>query len=168
MRESIDANPSGVVVLAELSFSASDPAQVRFAVSSMWEVAPSFRLLRARAVHPVHRAWTDQVRPRPTAAGLDRGRLSELIPPSGYVPDFLNPAPAGPAPAPQAEWRAIRASATGRVRQDLDHLARHRGTLGPRLRTLHADPDARLGKLTGELEAYGEVALAPYRARGCS
>ncbi|MGW1298056.1 DUF5937 family protein [Streptomyces sp. NPDC002533] len=131
----------------------------------MWEVTPSFRLLRSRAVHPVHRAWADQVRPRLAAAGLDRGWLSELIPPSGYVPDFLNPAPAGPAPAPRAEWRAIRASATGRVRQDLDHLARHQGTLGPRLRTLHADPETRLAKLTDELEAYWEVALAPYWAR---
>ncbi|MFF8439900.1 hypothetical protein ACF07U_03375 [Streptomyces californicus] len=108
-----------------LSFSASDLAQVRFAVSPMWEVAPSFRLLRSRAAHPVHRAWADQVRPRLTAAGLDRGWLAELIPPTGYVPDFLNPAPTGPAPVPRTEWRAIRAASADRVRRDLDHLARH-------------------------------------------
>ncbi|WP_066942518.1 hypothetical protein [Microtetraspora fusca] len=66
--------------------------------------------------------------------GLDRGWLSELIPPTGYVPDFLNPTPAGPAPAPAAEWDAILASPADWVRQDLDHLARHQGHLGPRLR----------------------------------
>lgn len=151
--------------MAELAFSASDLAQVRFAVSPMWEVAPGFRLLRSAAAHPLHRSWADQVRPRLVAAGLDRGWLSELIPPTGYVPDFLNPAPAGPAPAPEAEWEAIRASSADRVRQDLDHLARHQGGLGPRLRMLHADPQTRMVKVTDELETYWELALAPYWAR---
>ncbi|MET7802827.1 ArsR/SmtB family transcription factor [Streptomyces decoyicus] len=155
-----------MVVLAELAFSASDLAQVRFAVSPMWEVAPSFRLLRSGTTHPVHRAWVDQVRPRVVAAGLDRGWLCELIPPTGgYVPDFLNPAPAGPAPTPAAERDAIRASPADRVRQDLDHLARHQGNLGPRLRTLHYDPQGLLTKVTEELEMYWELALAPYWAR---
>ncbi|MFI1417110.1 ArsR/SmtB family transcription factor [Streptomyces sp. NPDC020731] len=153
------------MILAELSFSASDLAQVRFAVSPMWEVAPSFRLLRSHAAHLVHRPWIDQVQPRVVAAGLDRGWLSELIPPTGYVPDFLNPAPVGPAPTPKAEWQAIRAAPTDRVRQDLDHLARHQGGLGPRLRMLHAAPETRLAKVTDELEAYWELALAPYWAR---
>ncbi|MEV4683526.1 ArsR/SmtB family transcription factor [Streptomyces kurssanovii] len=154
-----------MVVLAELAFSASDLAQVRFAVSPMWEVAPSFRLLRSAAAHPVHRPWADQVRPRMVAAGLDRGWLSELIPPTGYVPDFLNPAPAGPAPTPAAERDAILDSPADRVRRDLAHLARHQRRLGPRLRTLHADPRTRLAKVTEELETYWELALAPYWAR---
>jgi DNA-binding transcriptional ArsR family regulator len=153
-----------VVVLAELAFTARDLARVRFAVSPMWEVAPSFRLLTSGSAHPVHRPWADQVRPRLLAAGLDRGWLSELIPPTGYVPDFLNPAPAVPAPTPAEEREAIRASPADRVRQDLDHLARHQGSLGPRLRTLHADPD-RLAELTEEIETYWELALAPYWAR---
>ncbi|MET9572148.1 helix-turn-helix domain-containing protein [Streptomyces virginiae] len=153
-------------MLAELAFSASDLAQVRFAVSPMWEIAPSFRLLTSAAAHPIHRAWADQVRPRLVAAGLDRGWLAELIPPTGgYVPDFLNPAPAGPAPTPTAEWDAILASSADRVRQDLDHLARHQGHLGPRLRTLRADPQNRLAKVTEEIETYWGLALAPYWAR---
>ncbi|MFD7263171.1 ArsR/SmtB family transcription factor [Streptomyces sp. NPDC059874] len=66
----------------------------------MWEVGPA---------HPVHQPWIEQVRPRIADAGLDRGRPAELIPPSGYVPDFLNPAPAGPAPTlaqehPSLSW----------------------------------------------------------------
>ncbi|MFG2715149.1 DUF5937 family protein [Streptomyces goshikiensis] len=155
-----------MVVLAELAFSTSDLAQVRFAVSPMWEVAPSFRLLTSAAAHPIHRPWVDQVRPRMGAAGLDRGWLCELIPPTGgYVPDFLNPAPAGPASAPAAERDAIRASPADRVRQDLDHLARHQGKFGPRLRALHNDPQGLLAKVTEEIEAYWELALAPYWAR---
>ncbi|MFD8559967.1 DUF5937 family protein [Streptosporangium canum] len=154
-----------MVVLAELAFSAMDLAQVRFAVSPMWEVAPSFRLLRSGSAHPVHRPWAEQVRPRLVAAGLDRGWLAELIPPTGYVPDFLNPAPAAPAPTPAEEREAIRTSPADRVRQDLDHLARHQGNRGPRLRTLHADPPGRLAKVTAEIETYWELALAPYWAR---
>ncbi|MFI8420363.1 DUF5937 family protein [Streptomyces sp. NPDC085479] len=155
-----------MVVLAELAFSTSDLAQVRFAVSPMWEIAPSFRLLTSAAAHPVHRPWADQVRPRLPAAGLDRGWLRELVPPAGgYVPDFLNPAPATPAPAPEAEWEAIRASPPDRVRQDLDHLARHQGNLGPRLRALHNDPPGLLAEVTDELETYWELVIAPYWAR---
>ncbi|MBB5935518.1 helix-turn-helix domain-containing protein [Streptomyces zagrosensis] len=155
-----------MVVLAELAFSTSDLAQVRFAVSPMWEVAPSFRLLTSAAAHPIHRPWADQVRPRVVAAGLNRGWLRELVPPTGgYVPDFLNPAPAGPAPTPAAERDAIRASPTDRVRQDLDHLARHQGNLGPRLRALHNGPQGLLAKVAAELETYWELVLAPYWAR---
>ncbi|MBN0048009.1 winged helix-turn-helix transcriptional regulator [Streptomyces actuosus] len=148
-----------------MAFSANDLAKVRFAISPMWEVAPSFRLLTSDAAHPVHRPWIEQVRPRVMAVGLDRGWLAELIGPSGYVPDFLNPAPARPAPTPAAECDAILASPADRVRQDLDHLARHQGHLGPRLSSLHADPTSRLAKVTHEIGTYWELALAPYWAR---
>ncbi|MEV5568947.1 DUF5937 family protein [Spirillospora sp. NPDC052269] len=151
--------------MAELAFSANDLAQVRFAISPMWEVAPSFRLLASTTAHPVHRPWVEQVRPRLLAAGLDQGWLAELIGFPGYVPDFLTPAPEEPAPAPSAEWAAILASPADRVRQDLDHLARHQGHLGPRLSSLREDPPARLAKVTQEIATYWELALAPYWAR---
>ncbi|MET9666226.1 DUF5937 family protein [Streptomyces sp. NPDC006475] len=154
-----------MVPLQELAFSAHDLAQLRFAVSPMWEITPSFRLLESAATHPVHHPWVEQVRPRTAAAGAARGWLAELIPPSGYVPDFLNPAPVGPAPTLAAELAAIRAAPVDRVRGDLDHLARHQGRLGPRARALYADPRALLPKVTAAVETYWELALAPYWAR---
>ncbi|MEV6394610.1 DUF5937 family protein [Streptomyces sp. NPDC051907] len=138
---------------------------MRFVVSPMWEVAPSFRLLSSASAHPVHRTWVEQVRPRVAAAGLDRGWLAEFTPPVGYTPDFLNPAPAGPAPSLAAELAGIVAAPVDRVRRDLDHLARHQGSLGPRLRTLYADPQTCLVKVAEEIETYWELALAPYWAR---
>ncbi|MGZ9928995.1 ArsR family transcriptional regulator [Streptomyces sp. NC-S4] len=150
---------------AELAFSVSDLAQMRFAVSPMWEVGPSYRLLASGAVSPVHRSWTEQVRPRLAAAGLDRGWLAELIPPSGYVPDFLNPAPAGPAPSLTEELAGIRDAPASRVRHDLDRLRQEQGRLGPRTRTLYADPRARLVQVAEEIGTYWELALAPYWAR---
>ncbi|WP_329560875.1 ArsR/SmtB family transcription factor [Kitasatospora sp. NBC_01266] len=153
---------------AELTFTASDLAQLRFAVSPMWEITPSFRLLTrdpAQPAHPVHRRWVEQVRPRLSAAAPARGWLAELIPPSGYVPDFLNPAPAGPAPTLAQELAAILATPADQVRSDLDHLKYHQGSLGPRLRSLYAEPQTRLAKVTEAIEAYWDLAIAPYWAR---
>ncbi|MFB7339137.1 ArsR/SmtB family transcription factor [Streptomyces hydrogenans] len=155
----------GRAVVAELAFSAGDLARVRFAISPMWEVAPSFRLVTSTTAHPVHRPWVAQVRPRVLAAGLDRGWLAELVGPSGYVPDFLNPAPGEPAPTPATEWDAILASPADRIREDLDHLARHQGRLGPLLSSLRADPLDRMPRVVQEIETYWELALAPYWAR---
>lgn len=150
---------------AELLFTAGDLARMRFAVSPMWEVGPSLRLLRSGLAHPVHRPWAEQVRPRLAALGPAYALLAELVRPAGYVPDFLNPAPAGPAPTLAEELAAIRATPAERVRRDLDRLGAGEGGLGPRLRALYADPEAGLARLTGAVETYWELALAPYWAR---
>lgn len=150
---------------AELALSVSDLAQMRFAVSPMWEVGPSVRLLQSGSAHPVHRMWAEQVRPRLAAAGLDRAWLAELVPPAGYVPDFLNPAPDGPAPTLAEELAKIQAASATRVRQDLDRLRHEQGRLGPRARSLYADPQARLPRVAEEIENYWQLALAPYWAR---
>jgi DNA-binding transcriptional ArsR family regulator len=151
--------------MAELAFSAGDLAQMRFAVSPMWQVGTSFRLVNSGAADPVHRRWLEQVRPRIVAVGLDKGWLAELIPPSGYAPDFLNPAPTGPTPTLAEELAAIAATPADRIRQDLDHLRHHQGSIGPRLRSLYADPQIRLVRVTEEIGTYWQLALAPYWAR---
>ncbi|MFF2145971.1 ArsR family transcriptional regulator [Kitasatospora sp. NPDC058190] len=150
---------------AELLFTAGDLARMRFAVSPMWEVGPSLRLLGSGLPHAVHRPWAEQVRPRLAALGPASGLLAELVPPTGYVPDFINPAPAGPAPTLAEELVAIRATPAGQVRRDLDRLAAEQGRIGHRLRALHADPAAGLARVTEAVEAYWELALAPYWAR---
>ncbi|WP_261718460.1 winged helix-turn-helix domain-containing protein [Streptomyces sp. FZ201] len=151
---------------AELVWPGGDPAGLRFAVSPLWEVATSFRLLSAGLAHAVHRPWMEQVRPRVTAAGLDRERLAELVPCDGYVPDFLNPAPAGPTPTLAEELAVLRQVPAERVRRDLVRLEREQGlSLGPRLRALYDDPEAQLPKVAEEIETYWQLALAPYWAR---
>ncbi|MFF9913299.1 DUF5937 family protein [Streptomyces sp. NPDC013457] len=153
-----------------LSFSAADLAQTRFAVSPMWEVVTSFRLLREADDPPLHRRWAAQVRPRVGGAGLDHGWLAELIPGHGYLADFLNPTPTTPFPTLAAELDAIRASTPAQVRKDLDILRTkeprgpgHRPS--PRMRLLREAPEEALEKVVAEIEAYWELALAPYWAR---
>ncbi|MEV7417476.1 DUF5937 family protein [Streptomyces sp. NPDC089919] len=147
---------------AALSFSAADLAQTRFAVSPMWEVVTSYRLLTARAESPLHRRWTAQVRPRLLRAGLDRGVLAALCPPGRYLADFLNPPPATPFPTLEAELAVVRRSAPEHVRFDCDKLG---GRDVPALRPLYDDPEAALEKVAAEIEEYWELALAPYWAR---
>ncbi|MEV4558332.1 winged helix-turn-helix domain-containing protein [Kitasatospora sp. NPDC049285] len=149
-----------------LALSVGDLARTRFAVSPMWEVVTSFRALAASPVPTPHRSWAAQVRPRLAAAGLDRGWLAAMIPPSGHLPDFLNPAPTGHLALLDEELTAIRATDPALVRHDLDCLRADReGALPARLRALEREPDEALRRVAAEIEAYWELALAPYWAR---
>ncbi|MFI9001673.1 DUF5937 family protein [Streptomyces sp. NPDC053541] len=153
-----------------LSFSAADLAQTRFAVSPMWEVVTSFRLLRNANTPSLHRRWADQVRPRVRAAGLDRGRLAALVPARGYLADFLTPTPAGPFPTLEGELDAIERTPAEQIARDLE-------TLGITTRNPPGNPPANppgnppgttpapLAGLRDELLTYWELALAPYWAR---
>ncbi|MFE5597178.1 DUF5937 family protein [Streptomyces sp. NPDC056549] len=149
---------------AGLSFSAADLAQTRFAVSPMWEVVTSYRIVAHHPDSAPHGRWAAQVRPRIVRAGLDRGWLAALVPARGYLADFLNPTPAGPFPTLEAELDAVRGASAADVRDDLDALERN-GVDGARLRLLREDPQAVLPKVADEIEAYWELALAPYWAR---
>ncbi|MEU4272304.1 DUF5937 family protein [Streptomyces sp. NPDC026092] len=160
-----------------LSFSAADLAQTRFAVSPMWEVVTSFRLLREATDPPLHRRWAAQVRPRVSGAGLDRGWLAALVPGHGFLADFLNPTPTAPFPTLAAELDTIRATPREQVWADLDILASKEPSKGPskepderrtdraRLRLLREAPEVALEKVADEIETYWELALAPYWAR---
>ncbi|MGW3391850.1 DUF5937 family protein [Streptomyces cinereoruber] len=155
-----------------LVFSAADLAQTRFAVSPLWEVVTSFRVLAQRPDSAPHQRWAAQVRPRIVRAGLDRGRLAALVPADGYLADFLNPTPDGPFPTLVAELDAVRRTPAGQVRKDLRKLALDArpgagpwGAGGGVLRALHDDPVAVLPKVAEEIEVYWELALAPYWAR---
>ncbi|MGV9267988.1 DUF5937 family protein [Kitasatospora sp. NPDC003701] len=149
-----------------LSFSTTDMAQTRFAVSPMWEVVTSFRLLARDVDPPLHRRWAEQVRPRLAHAGLDRGWLAELVPAGRYLADFLNPTPATPFPSLATELEAIRRTSPERLRTDLDLLTAERGR-GPstRFRILVESPEEALEKVAAEIETYWELALAPYWER---
>ncbi|MFG2640853.1 DUF5937 family protein [Streptomyces sp. NPDC048370] len=159
-----------------LSFSAADLAQTRFAVSPMWEVVTSFRLLREPTDPPLHRSWAAQVRPRLSGAGLDNGWLAALIPGHGFLADFLNPTPTTPFPTLASELAAIRATPPAQVLQDIGILTRKEPAGGDRispsasagrsrLRLLREAPEVALEKVTDEIETYWEIALAPYWAR---
>ncbi|MBY8878609.1 ArsR/SmtB family transcription factor [Actinacidiphila acidipaludis] len=143
------------------AFSATDMARTRFAVSPLWEVVASVRTFRTAGRHSVHRHWRERVAPRLAAAGLDGGLLTDLVPPAGYTPDFITPPPLPGGGGLDAELRELAATPVEDVRRELEEY----GLRGERVRQLYDDPVAGLARLTAEIAAYWELALAPYWPR---
>jgi DNA-binding transcriptional ArsR family regulator len=136
-----------------IGLSASAVARIRFAVSCLWEVAASVRVLRHPGSHAVHLPWVTKVRPRLVEGGL----LWRLIPPEpGYIPDFLTPPPDGLTPDLDTELRTLRATPPEVVRA---HLDLYEGV--HTVRDLYENPEAGLRRLADEIAEYWHVALAP-------
>ncbi|MGQ5259950.1 DUF5937 family protein [Micromonospora sp. ZYX-F-536] len=152
--------------MVAIGLSAAAVARIRFAVSCLWEVVASVRVLRDPGDHAVHLPWVRRVRPPLVEAGLagpDGGLLWQLVPaPPGYLADFLTPPPVGLTPDLAAELAALRATPDATVRA---HLDLYPGDRTPALAALYADPPAGLRRLTGEIEAYWRIALAPHWPR---
>lgn len=148
--------------MVAIGLSARAVAQIRFAVSCLWEVATSIRVLRAPANHPVHVPWATRVRPQLAALGLvgePGGLLWQLVPAGpGYLPDFLTPPPRGLVPDLDTELAAVLATPAETVRAQLTLFT---GDNSPAVRRFHADPDAGLRRLATEIRAYWRIAIEP-------
>jgi DNA-binding transcriptional ArsR family regulator len=110
------------------------------------------RVLRDPGSHAVHLPWVRRV-----SAPSDT-LLWALVPREpAYLPDFLTPPPPDLTPDLGAELARLRATPAAVVRHDLDLYGRST----PALRDLYADPAAGLARLSTEIEAFWQAALAP-------
>lgn len=139
-----------------------DLSRVRFAISPVWELTASLRVLRDPGAHPVHLPWVRRVR------GVLDGIRLELLPPlvaghSSHLPGFLAPAPTSPLADLAAEVRAVAEADTALVRGEVRHL--FDGRVPEVLRPFVTAPRQALRRLAGELERYWEVAIAPHWER---
>ncbi|MEU4196153.1 DUF5937 family protein [Kribbella sp. NPDC026611] len=169
-----------------ITFTVTDLARTRLAVSPLWEIVASIRLLKTRRPPAFHARWEDVTRSR--IAGTDLGLLFDLVDPGvWYLPDFLTPPPQSPLPDLLSELAALRRVPPHQVRADLGVLAYARRTpLGslqeaavPRqlrrpapgelpsvaVDELYADPVPGVERLAEQVEAYWELAVAPYWGR---
>lgn len=125
--------------------------RIRFAVSCLWEVLGSLRVLHDRGVPAVHRQWVPG-RQRPGPDSL----LARLIPPSGgYAPDFLTPAPSGLTADLATELSVLRATDPAVVRAHLDLMP------GPPPDELYRDPASGLARLCDEIAGHWARTIAP-------
>jgi DNA-binding transcriptional ArsR family regulator len=149
--------------MLELTFSAADLANIRFAFSPLWEVVASVRVLKSPTDDPLHLPWCAQARQRLDASGLDWDMLSALVPvPTRVIPDFVSPPPSTPVPDLELELNTVRGIPPERVRQMLDDMPGQRPAA---LHRLYDDPLAGLAHLAEIISAYWDVALAPYWPR---
>lgn len=149
--------------MLELSFTAGDLARTRFALSPLWEVVASVRVLRRPGDHPMLRPWSDSAAPALRAAGVDWRRLASLVPvPTRRVPGFVCPPPATPVPDLGVELATLRATPPEVVRAQVAALP---GPVPPPAAALVDRPEKGLAALAEEIAQYWEVALAPYWAR---
>ena len=150
--------------MLELAFTASDVANTRFALSPLWEVVASVRVLKRPGEHAFYRPWIEKVTPRLEAARVDwRPLLGELVPASpGRIPVFIAPPPTTPVPDLAVELAGLRITPPDRVREGLDAM---HTTGSARLQGLHSDPEAGLAELAEVIDAYWQTAIAPYWPR---
>ncbi|MCC9309512.1 helix-turn-helix domain-containing protein [Kitasatospora sp. RB6PN24] len=143
-----------------LSFTAADLARTRFAVSPLWEVMASARMLRQPDRSALYRPWLEPARARLAAARLDWSLLAALVPlPPVMLPVFIAPPPSVPEPDLALELTVLRATPPELVREAVAALG------SPRLAPLVEDPERGLAELAETVEAYWELVLAPHWPR---
>src|SRR5919198_1161056 len=104
-------------MLLTLDFSADDLARTHFACSPLWETVESLRVRQDPAAGVVHGPWIEASARRLQGFALDE--LLALVPPNGYIPDFLTPPPEDAFPSMQTELARLRATPPERVRADV-------------------------------------------------
>ncbi|PZG12020.1 DUF5937 family protein [Nonomuraea aridisoli] len=137
-----------------------DVARIRFAFSPMWELVASLRTLQQPARQSMHLPWLKAVRPR--LAGLDLSELFALVPPSGYLADFITPPPDTPIPDFATELDRVRSTDPERARTEAAIVA---GTDRAVIERFLADPAAGVARVADALEEYWETCFAEFWPR---
>ncbi|MFE3448177.1 DUF5937 family protein [Nonomuraea sp. NPDC059194] len=137
-----------------------DVARIRFAFSPVWELVASLRTLRDPARQSVHLPWIKAVRPR--LPELDLGELLALVPPSGYLADFLTPPPDTPLPEFATEIARIRMTPPERAAEEAGDVV---GSDPAVIERFRSDPAAGIARVADALEAYWEACFAEYWPR---
>lgn len=156
------------------SATAEDVAKVRFSLSPLGETVYSFRTLASPTHRRQHQPWVDDVLTR--LKGLGLRLLRAVIPPTGYVPDFLTPAPTGrPTSTPStmdSELEVVRATHPARFVDEVAWMLGDAGTpsawrreTAPLHRQMLDEPEKAIEQITQLLRVYWKLALEPYWQR---
>jgi DNA-binding transcriptional ArsR family regulator len=115
--------------------------------------------------HRYHLPWLDSV--RPDLDRLDLWPLLALSPHRGWTPDFLSPAPAGPATDIADQLAEVRATAPALVAREVERsLTERSGEPAPEAaRRLLDDPVATRAVLADLLEQCWRLLIAPHWPR---
>lgn len=147
--------------MLRVHFTAEDLQRVRIArvPDPLWELAYSVRRVHSQEAPPVFGAWRRAAHARLRADRATHDALvllRSLIPPAGYIPDFLTPAPAGPELATALEQ--LLATPPSQVARDLVRLAE----TGHGAAAYSVAAPGGLKELADAMSTYHQAVLAPY------
>jgi DNA-binding transcriptional ArsR family regulator len=139
-------------------FTVDDLARTRFAISPMFELVGGLRILREPERGAIHLPWIRTALPAAYELGLEP--WLSLMPPRGYVPDFLTPPPTTPLATFEEELELVRSTPVRQVRGELEIVARRSGS-SPAIEAMRAHPRREVGRLCERFEAFWRSALEP-------
>jgi hypothetical protein len=135
---------------------------VRFGVSPMFETMLSVGALRDTAAAPLHLPWVEDA--RRLTADLELEPLLLLLRPDAYMPDFLNPPPAGPTAEIEDELEVMLAIPAAQIRAEVTRCYEDTA-LPPALERFLNRPRAAMRALAELLRTYWELVLAAHWPR---
>jgi DNA-binding transcriptional ArsR family regulator len=146
-----------------LELDVAELAKTRFAISPLYELVESLRLLRAPERAAAHVPWMR--RALPVARTLPLATAFALTPrrppvPAYYMPDFLVPPPVSPVATISEELERLRATPDAQVRAEVTRML---GFSDPPavLAKLLEDPSRELEQLADALGAYWSAVIEP-------
>ncbi|MFG2986290.1 DUF5937 family protein [Streptomyces sp. NPDC048258] len=152
--------------MGEVLFGVDDMANLRFAISPLWETVASLAAVADPGRHAVHLPWIKQA----LALRQDRdlaGRtapLHALVGRDGAVRSFLTPPPRCPLAEMEEELAALAALPAERVRAGLEAVGRRTPLTGFEQR-LAEDPGRVLPELAEAVLAWWHAGVRPYWPR---
>jgi Family of unknown function (DUF5937)/Crp-like helix-turn-helix domain len=148
--------------MVTFTFTVEDLARTRFAISPMWELVSGIGLLRDPSLASIHLPWVEEV--RAAAHEVDTTTLLTLIPPRGYMPDFLTPPPSSPLATFEDELELVRSTPAAQVRREMGYFL-DGAEPSPALRPLIERPRRALAELTDTLAQLWERTLEAHWPR---
>ncbi|HEX3784100.1 MAG TPA: DUF5937 family protein [Pseudonocardiaceae bacterium] len=150
--------------------SVEDISQIRFAPSPVGEAVLSIRMLGTSQGRTPHQRWIDEV--VPTLRRTDFRALRALIPPTGYIPDFLTPPPSAGAIGLDRQLEMIRATDPADLVDEVSWMAtdpmtptKWKTAAAPIHRRMIESPERALGDILDLLRQYWQAAVEPYWQR---
>jgi DNA-binding transcriptional ArsR family regulator len=122
------------------------------------------RLFRAPSSAALHLPWIGEVRGK--VADLDLLPLLSLLPPEGYIPDFITPPPESPLMRIEDELARVRSTPPRQVRKELGIFERQHGNRLPAAaEPLLRNPRREVQRLADTMAEYWTRAVEPYWPR---
>jgi DNA-binding transcriptional ArsR family regulator len=147
-----------------IRFGRTDLANVRFAISPLFEVHRSVRALENPAARALHLPWIRFAQAQERVSAEDLALLRALQPVDVYTPDFIHPPPSSPLARIDDELDEMLSTPARRVREEIRFAYRDL-PLPDVLLPFLKDPAAAVAGLAEIIRNYWRVLLEPHWGR---